>query len=363
MIVHEWAEASGGAEQVVEQLLLAFPNTGLQLLWNDASDRFPAAHESWLASTQLRRSKILALPFMPFTWRTLWAENELEWMIVSSHLFAHHARFRNFPNVPKLVYAHTPARYIWEPKLDTRGSNPAARIASLGLRPLDRYRSKEAISIAANSEFTRARINKAWQRDAKVIYPPVDTEAISSVNDWREYLTDLELIEIDHLPRAFILGASRFVPYKRLDFVIEAGSAVDLPVVIAGSGPDERRLREIAKDAKVPVHFILNPSTALLRSLYQLALAYIFPAVEDFGIMPIEAMAAGTPVVVPSTGGASETVALTGGGATFYEYTRSSVRSAIEKAASIDRNSLEGVHRFSNSRFMREVRAWVKSNL
>ena len=95
------------------------------------------------------------------------------------------------------------------------------------------------------------------------------------------------------------------MPYKNLTRVIEAGEAVGLPVVLAGSGPEEPVLREVAARASTDVTFVPGPSDAMLFSLYQSATAFIFPAVEDFGIMPVEAMACGTPVIAYEVGGAS----------------------------------------------------------
>ena len=141
-----------------------------------------------------------------------------------------------------------------------------------------------------------------------MIYPPVDVEQIQSVADWRTRLDDEEAAQLAALPSSFLLGASRFIPYKRLDLVIQAGEAADLPVVLAGKGPERAALEAAAERASVPVHFVHAPSWALLFALYQQALLFVFPAVEDFGIMPVEAMAAGAPVLAQAVGGTSESV-------------------------------------------------------
>lgn len=310
-IAHEWIEPSGGAEKVLDAMVEAFPDSDIFALWDDAPGRYPSQQvtESWLAKTPLRRHKAAALPFLPATWRHLHSERQYDWLLVSSHLFAHHARFRGaMRDIPKFVYAHTPARYIWAPELDARGGSLPVKAAAAMFKPLDRKRAQEAVAIAANSEFVRQRIQRAWDRDATVIYPPVDVERIQSVPDWRTKLTGDELHTLEELPHDFILGASRFVPYKRLDWVIRAGAAADVPVVITGRGPEEEHLRTIAAGVNVPVHFVINPSTPMLYALYQASRVFVFPAVEDFGIMPVEAQAAGTPVVTTSVGGATESV-------------------------------------------------------
>ncbi len=116
-----------------------------------------------------------------------------------------------------------------------------------------------------------------------------------------------------------MLGASRFIPYKRLDLVIAVGERAGRPVVLAGRGPELERLRAVGAAASVPVHVVEGPSTALLRALYQTTDLFVFPAVEDFGIMPVEAMAAGAPVLAQALGGTAESVVpgLTGALITF----------------------------------------------
>lgn len=363
LIAHEWIESAGGSERVVEQLIKAFPDTDLQVLWNDTPDRFAntRTYETWLARTPLRHHKALALPFLPFTWRTVKAHKQYDWILTSSHLFSHHIRLQGAPrDTPKYSYIHTPARYIWEPELDHRGANPLARLAGSFFKPLDRKRATESVKIAANSEFTRQRIQRAWGVDADVIYPPVDTARIIAGGDWRDHLAVGEVTQLDSLPESFLLGASRFVPYKRLDLVIEAGEAVGAPVVIAGKGPGQDMLRARADAAKVPVYFVIAPSDALLFALYQRSLAFIFPAIEDFGIMPVEAMAAGTPVIVSNRGGALETVREADGGAVTPDFSAKSWRQALTEAESKNREGLaERATRFSNARFRAAAKAWI----
>src|SRR5206468_2113218 len=106
----------------------------------------------------------------------------------------------------------------------------------------------------------------------------------------------------------FLLTCSRFVPYKRLDLAILAADRVGLPLVIAGQGPGEGKLRALASEARVPVTFAVGPSDEELRSLYRAASAFVFPPVEDFGIVAVEAQACGIPVVALRAGGALDTV-------------------------------------------------------
>ena len=225
--------------------------------------------ETWLARTPLRGHKALALPLMPITWNAPHRHHH-EWVLVSSHAFAHHVRTGR-PDIPKYVYVHTPARYLWAPELDGRGSNLPARLAGPALRALDRRAAQGATSLAANSAFVADRILRSWGREAEVIHPPVDVAEIQS-GRWRSMLTDAERRTLDNLPSTFVLGVSRFIPYKQLDAVIRVGELLDTPVVIAGFGPLEGELRARSGDASVPVELILKPSDAMVRALMDRAL-------------------------------------------------------------------------------------------
>lgn len=363
LIVHEWFAKTGGSEKVVEQMLDALPHSDLQVLWNDRDPRERPAHETWISRTPLRKSKALALPFLLPTWRLLPARQRYDWMLVSSHLFAHHARLRGQHDIPKLVYAHTPARYIWTPEFDERGASLPVRAASAILRPIDRRRSREATRVAANSQFTRERIRATWGIDADVMYPPIDTERISGTSSWETALSESDQTILRSLPQEFLLGASRMIPYKRLDDVIRSGEATSLPVVLAGSGPEWEALKAQGDAASVPVHLVHRPSDALLFTLYQKCIAFVFPAIEDFGIMPVEAMAAGAPVIVPSVGGAAESVGLIKGGAIIERFDAANLRSALDMTSKVDRAALRTrVDRFSNTTFREHLQTWLRDH-
>ena len=362
VLVHEWIAQDGGSENVLQAMSETFPDADIQCLWNDSTGRFDDGRirETWLARTPVRRFKALALPFMPPTWRNL-KDRGYDWALISSHAFAHHAHFRGaHHDMRRLVYVHTPARYVWVRQFDRRGNNVLARLVSRVLRPLDRARAREGAEFAANSQYVRERIRETWGVDARVIYPPVNVEKIQSVDCWRDRLTVAELAELDALPGGFVLGASRFIPYKRLEQVIRVGELLGRPVVLAGRGFEEDSLRSIARKSKVPVHFVIAPSHALLYALYQRTALYVFPAIEDFGIMPVEAMAAGAPVLAQKVGGASESVVqgVTGALVTFEsdEEIRQGARVAMET------NTADRVRRaadFSSTRFRRQIEAWV----
>ena len=360
VLVHEWLARSGGSENVFEALADVFPDAQRYCLWNDSDGRFTVDGETWIARTPLRGHKAAALPLMPIAWRQL-PEVNAEWVLASTHLFAHHARFGGATReVPKLVYAHTPARYIWSPELDERGrSIPARTVAGL-LKPLDRRRAQEATSIAVNSRFVAERVENAWHRESTVIYPPVDVVRFGA--EPQPNAAEQEIL--DALPSEFLLGFSRFIPYKRLELAIAAGAASGLPVVIAGAGPEEATLRAAA-EALHPgrVHFVPSPRGELYRALLRRALALVFPPIEDFGIVPVEAMAAGTPVIANAAGGTAETVVHGQTGALITDWTRGELRDAVAIATSVSPEACRAqAAPFSEAVFADSIRSWVAAN-
>lgn len=260
----------------------------------------------------------------------------------------------------KLLYVHSPARYLWVPELDSRGGSLPVRAAAALLKPLDRRRAQEATAVAANSAYVRDRIAATWGREAEVIHPPVEVTQIQSVTDWSAHLGPGEARVLDQLPEVFLLGASRMVPYKRLDLVIRAGELTGIPVVLAGGGPEEQHLRELASAARVPVTFVGRPSTEMLRALYQRCTAFVFPPVEDFGIMPVEAMAAGAPVICHRIGGAAESLAHAGAGAAVDPDDDASLTAGVRAVVEAGRRvPHEAMHAFSRERFIDEIRDYV----
>ncbi|MDP3209750.1 MAG: glycosyltransferase [Rhodoglobus sp.] len=365
IIVHEWIAPHGGSENVLEQMVAAFPEARLHCLWNDAPDRFPHATESWLAHTPLRRSKAAALPVLPATWRHT-RTDDYDWVLVSSHQFAHQVGGPVHPGgPPKFVYVHTPARYIWAPDDDARGNHPVARLLAPSLRRLDRRRAGEGARFAANSAFVRDRIRQAWGQESEVIHPPVRVDLLQSVSRWADTLGPEDAATLGALPLEFVLGASRFVDYKRLDLVVRTGEALGLPVVLAGAGPQRQELAALGAQARVPVTIVDRPSDGLLFALMQAAALFVFPPVEDFGIMPVEAMALGTPVLVGARGGSRESVDALGGGAVFessdpVELARAADTARRADAAAAARSAGEA---FGEPVFRKRLTAWMSSQL
>lgn len=363
LIAHEWVAAAGGSENVFRALLHGFPSADGVCLWNDAPETLNREiRETGLASLPLRRHKAVALPFMPAAWRAVDLD-AYDVVLASSHAFAHHLASRAArEGRSAYAYVHTPARYLWAPEVERRGRGAAARFVALPLRAIDRRAVDSRVQYAANSRFVQERIYRAWGVQASVIHPPIDVERISSVDDWRSALTEEEERLFEALPQGpFVLGASRLVGYKRLDLALVVGDALDLPVVVAGFGPDEPRLRSMAKQVRVPVTFTGRVSDAQLFALYQAAALFVFLPIEDFGIMPLEAVAAGTPTLVNSAGGAREGVMLVEGGQEVDAESgpRELARAAEAAMRSDMTRAAAGIQEFSRASFDAAVKSWV----
>lgn len=364
VLVHEWLEPTGGAERVFDAMVDSFPEADILCLWSDRLNPYPGRKfsDTWLARSPLRHNKALALPSILPTWR--FRPGNYDWAVVSSHLFAHHVRFRSqSADFKKFVYAHSPARYIWEPQIDHRGQTLPVRTAAPLFRAIDRLAAQESFEIAANSAFVRDRIARAWHRDARVIFPPVDVARLMNGAPWVSQLSAQELHTYQRLPKEYILGASRFVPYKMLEGAINAGEAAGIPVVIAGSGPHEPALRHLAAQVKIPVEFVVNPSDPMLYSMMENAVCFVFLAVEDFGIIPVEAMALGTPVVCLDQGGVAESVLDGRTGVHVHDLSdRRELREAVHSSASLDGEDCRArAQDFAREHFVDQLQNWVRT--
>ena len=232
-------------------------------------------------------------PFYPLVFRRLDLRG-FHTVISSTSFAAHHVRVA--PGARHIAYCHSPPRFLYGLTTEVDHARLRTRVPGMAalyrlLRRLDQQAAHDVTIFVANSEVVRQRIQDFYGRSAMVIYPPVDTQAFASTR-----------------PAAgsdYFLTWSRLVASKRIDVIIEAATRGRVPLVVAGEGPQERQLRAIAGPT---VRFVGRPSRSMLLGLLERCRAVVFAAEEDFGIVPVEAMAAGKPVIVFGSGGARETV-------------------------------------------------------
>ena len=295
-IVHEWVAERAGSEKVFERIASRLPDAHLFALTVEPGVSIEtgrrAIETTFLDTPFFRHHRALALALMPAAWRWMRRGREYDLVITSAHAFA-----REFVNPNKvrrhLCYVHAPMRYAWERGTDPRLQSKLADAPAAVLRWLDKRSVAGVHSFAVNSRETQERLWRHYERDARVIHPPVDTGLFGQAR--RD-------------PQGYLMAFGRFVGYKRFDLAIAVAEAVGQPLVIAGSGPLERSLRETGARATVPVTVVVRPSDEDLLALFGGADALISPGVEDFGITSVEAQAAGVPVVGPALGGLRDTV-------------------------------------------------------
>ncbi len=353
-VVHEWISARAGAEKVFEAIAGCFPDADLWALTADPGVPLELGGRKVRTTFldrlgPLRERRGLTLPLMPLAWSTIRAPGGYD-LVISSHLACAHG-FRPGRDAIHLSYVHSPARYIWLPELDSRGSRiPTSSLARSALRRWDRRASRYVDSYAANSREVAKRIARFWGRDARVIHPPVETDF---------YTPDPSPSR--PAERGYLLGVSRLIPYKRVDAVLLTAERLRQPLVIAGDGPEAPRLRQLAAGLSVPVTFAGAVDDRQLRQLYREARALVFPANEDFGLVPVEAQACGTPVVAVDQGGSKDTVASGESGVLVPSADPADLAAGVEQAvATITPEACRSWSlRFSPDRFRRELLEWV----
>jgi glycosyltransferase involved in cell wall biosynthesis len=257
------------------------------------------------------------------------------------------------PHQLHISYVHTPIRYAWDLQHQylaqaglTRGiKSGLTRLILHYLRLWDSTSAQRVDRFVANSNFIAARLWKTYRRPATVIYPPVDIERFQ----W-------------DCPRDdFYLVVSRFVPYKRVDLVIEAFNQLKLPLVVIGDGPQNTQIRQLAQPH---IQLLGTQSDSVVANYLQRCKAFVFAAEEDFGITPVEAQAAGAPVIAYGRGGVTETVIHEQTGLWFQEQTVNALVHAIKTFESdmyqFDKVQLrQNAERFSVHRFRERFQALV----
>ena len=352
--VHDWLVTYAGSERVVEQLLHAFPMADLYALVDflPRSERTvlhgKVAHTSFIQNLPLARKHFRNyLPLMPSAIEQF-DLSSYDIVVSSNHAFAKGIITR--ADQMHVSYVHTPIRYAWDLQHEylnhaglRRGLKSVFVRAVLHyLRNWDRITSDRVDAFVANSHYIAQRIRKTYRRPAFVIYPPVDIDSFT-----------LETAKDD-----FYLTASRMVPYKRIDLIVEAFAQMpDRQLVVIGDGPE---FKKIASKATANVKLLGYQPFDVLLDHMQRARAFVFAADEDFGIMPVEAQACGTPVIAFGRGGVLETVVNGQTGLFFERQSAKCIQQAVEAFDSVrGRMNPElirvNAERFSPNRFRREV--------
>ncbi|MBI4414976.1 MAG: glycosyltransferase [Candidatus Kerfeldbacteria bacterium] len=298
-LVHEHLAQDGGAEEVARVLMGMYPDAPLYTLIYD-----PRHANSFFAGKDIRTSFLQRAPFgvrrykwyLTFMPTAVEHYNLLSYDVVLSSASAFAKGVITRPDAVHICYCHSPTRYLWSDTYDYVAALPYPKIVKAfitkhltSLRQWDRLAADRVDYFIANSATVRDRIAKYYRRSSTVIHPPVDTERLaiaSTVGD-------------------FYLAGGRLVAYKRIDLAVRAFNRLGIPLKIFGTGPEEKRLRAMAKPN---IQFLGKLPPVELYRLYSQALAFINPQEEDFGITVVESMAAGRPVIAYAKGGACETV-------------------------------------------------------
>lgn len=361
-VIHEWLTTMGGSEKVLAEILNIFPTADLFVLVLDKKNFknspilvgrtvYTSFIQNFPAVTKRYRS---FLPLMPLAIEQF-DLSTYDLIISSSHAVA--KGVLTGPDQLHISYVHSPIRYAWDLQHQYLKESRLTGLKGLVARWLLHkiriwdYRTGAGVNnFIANSKFISRRIEKVYGRTSDVIYPPVAVEDFPLISEKEN----------------FYLTASRLVPYKRIDLIIKAfGLMPDKKLIVIGDGPEFRSLKALAtKNVQMLGH---QPFAALVEHMSK-AKAFIFAAEEDFGIIPVEAQACGTPVIAYGKGGALETVSSTGCPSTdtglfFGSQTPDAIVSAVQKFESGIAFSpyacRTNAERFSTARFHAEFHSFV----
>jgi len=361
-IVHDWLPLVGGAERVLEQLLEIYPNAEIFTLFDFVSRE----DAPFLIGRKIHTSNLQKFPRVHNYYRNLlpllpYAIEQFDLrhfdLIVSSSSAVAKGVITS-PDQLHVCYCHSPMRYAWDLQahylkhtgLSSGLRSTFIRYVLYKMRIWDVVSSNRVDSFIANSSYISERIKKTYRRESTVINPPVN----------------IDRFKLESNKEDFYLAASRQVPYKRIDLIVEAFKQLpDKRLVVIGDGPEHKKIKALAGSN---VQILGYQSDAVMVDYMRRAKAFVFAAQEDFGILPVEAQACGTPVIAYGRGGARETVVDKRTGLLFEEQTVESLIGAIERferlqgefnSASIQRHAAS----FSNARFRREIQNHIDQQL
>ncbi len=354
-LIHDWLNQIGGAEDVLENLVGLFPGAPI-FTSIYAPELMPAAYRRWPIRTSfmdrlpgVHRNHQPYLPLYPLAF---------ERFDLSGHdlIFSNKSGFchgvRKPPGAVHVCYCLTPTRYVWD--FDAYAAREGLGVAArLLFRPLLAWlrrwdlRAASLVDhfIAISSEVQR-RIARYYGRESDIIYPPVDLARFAA--------------QPTSEAGGYFLSLGRLIPYKRVDLAVRACTALGLPLVVGGDGRDRARLERLAGPT---VKFLGRVPDADLPALMAGCRAFIFPGLEDFGITPVQALAAGRPVVAFAGGGALDIVQDGVNGVLFNEPEAASLAAALLRfeRLRVDPQSVrETARRYDRPRFLTEVRTFVE---
>jgi len=364
-IICDWLVTYAGAERVIEQMLNIFPEADLFCVVDFIEDdnRFfllnKAVNTTFIQKLPFAKEKYRKyLPLMPLAIEQLDLAG-YDLIISSSHAVA--KGVITGPDQVHISYVHSPMRYAWdlqhqylkEAGLATGLKGWLAKSIMHYMRMWDLRTANGVDHFIANSDFIARRIWKVYHREAEVIYPPVDIESFT-MNEQKE---------------DFYLTASRMVPYKKIDLIVEAFSEMpDKKLVVIGDGPDFEKIK-----SKIGKNIMLMgyQPFEILKAHMQRARAFVFAAEEDFGITPVEAQACGTPVIAFAKGGALETIrgldSENSTGVFFAEQSATALKEAVCLFESLDDkilplNCRKNAERFSANNFRNKFENFVQEH-
>ena len=355
-LVHDWLTGLRGGEKVLEVLCELYPEATLFTLVYIEGTTSPTIESLSIrtAFTQklpgVKRLYRWYLPLHPWAIESL-DLSEFDLVVSSSHCVAKGVVPRE--GALHISYCHTPMRYVWDRFEDYFGSGLKAKLVygpvAKRLRAWDRTSARRVDHFIANSTYVSERIQNYYDRAADtIIPPPVDTRLFApSADD----------------PEDYYLVVSALVPYKRIDIAVDAFRGRSETLVIVGSGPSAERLKA---GAPPNVHFRGWVSDEELQSLYQRCRACLLPGVEDFGIVPLEAQASGSPVVAYGKGGVLDTVRDGETGVLFHEQTAEALSHAIDKVSSLrlNKNLLrDWALGFSRETFQKRMKEFIQARV
>jgi glycosyltransferase involved in cell wall biosynthesis len=324
-LVHEWLTVIGGSENVFKEIAALYPNADIFTL----VAREETIKKLGLSDHKVTTSFIQKLPFAKTKYRAYLPLFPLaieqfdlsgyDLIISSSHAVAKGALTSS--NQTHICYCHSPIRYAWDlhhQYLKESGLNKGlkgfiARYLLHRIRTWDIISTNRVDHFIANSKYIAGRIRKVYGRDSEVVYPNVATEDFLPVFEKKDYY----------------VTCSRFVPYKKIDLIVQAFAQMpDKKLYVIGEGPDFKKVSKLASHNTILLGF--QPFDVLKKYLAE-AKAFVFAAEEDFGILPVEAQACGTPVIAFGKGGALESVVENKTGMFFHEQSAAAIKEAVER--------------------------------